>query len=144
MKVCRNCHLNQKTGRTCMVCRKSLLNFSHVTLSFTVCTHACILYFLFGSCCQDVSSFGSTCQDVSSFSRGAIYMHTFYFIFYLVLAAKMYHLSIAPAKMFHLSIGEPYACILYHIHVSFVFCMAAVAIIISYRCDHKIDVHCRN
>ena len=41
----------------------------------------------------------------------------------------MYHLSVVPAKIFHLSVGEPYACILYHIHVSCVFCMAAVAII---------------
>ena len=47
-----------------------------------------------------MSSFGSTCQDVSFFDRGAIYIHTFYF---LVLAAKM----------FHLSVGEPYTCILF-------------------------------
>ena len=50
--------------------------------------------------------------------------------FYLVLTAKMYHLSVAPAKIFHLFVGEPYACILYDIHVSCVCSMAAVAIII--------------
>ena len=66
-----------------------------------VCMYVCILYLLFGSCCQDVSSFG----------RRAKYMHTFYFIFYLVVAAKMCHISVAPAKMFHLLVEEPYTSI---------------------------------
>ena len=169
-------------------------NFYHLRYA---CMYVGILYLLFGSCCQDVSSFG----------RRAIYIHTYYFIFYLVLAAKMCHLLVAPAKMFHLLVGEPYTCILfilvlaakmchlsvapakmfhllvgepytsihflvlaanmyhllvapakmfhlsvgelyactfYHIHASFGFCMAAVAVIISCRCGHNTNVHHRN
>ena len=132
-----------------MVCEKSLLHFSHINLSFTVCVHIrmytlsfvwfllprCIIfrqgshihanilfYLLFGSCCQDVriifrqllprwAIFWYHLPKCFTFGYGAIYKHTFYFIFYLVLAAKMYHLSVAPAKMFYLLIGEPYACI---------------------------------
>ena len=54
-------------------------------------------------------------------------MHTFYFIFYLILAAKMYHLSVAPAKILHLSVGEPYTWIYFILSFLFRSCCQDVS-----------------
>ena len=100
MKVWQNCYLNHKTSRENFhSVWKVLKNGNFLQVTFVIYgMHVCMyVYFIF---CLVVAAM------MFHLSVGAMYMHTFNFISYLVLAAKMCHLLVAPTKMFHLLVGS--------------------------------------
>ena len=80
MKVCKNCHLNHKTDRETN--RETFMVYG-ISSKAKLLSHY-IFHLKYACICV-------------------------YFIFCLVLAVKMYHLSVVSLKMFHLSVVEPYS-----------------------------------